>query len=137
MPAYAQRIYSVLGVLRTYAQSSCNLCRTYARRAWSEHEVNRFHGFTYIWSFHMRFIKQAFGESYHHHHLRAHHCLNLYLNLQSTIMNVYLVQTLSLFSLDMIQKTFCKPNEQLFPMGDHAIATYVKKKHIEGETVQK
>ena len=36
-------------------------------------------------------------------------------------MNVDLVQTLSLFSLDIIQKTYCKPNEQLFPMGDHAI----------------
>ena len=129
MPAYAQCIYSVLGVLRTYAQCSCNLCRTYAPRAWSEHEVHRFHGFTYIWSFHMGFIKQAFGESYHHYHLRAHHCLNLYLNIQSTIMNVDLVQTLSLFSLDMIQKTYCKPNEQLFPMGDHAIATYVIKTH--------
>ena len=74
--------------------------------------------------------KQAFDESYHHYNLRAHPCLNLYLNIQSTIMNVDLVQTLSLFSLDMIQKTYCKPNEQLFPMGDHAIATFVIK-HIE------
>ena len=62
-------------------------------------------------------------------HLRAHPCLNLYLNIQSTIMNVDLVQTISLFSLDMIQKMYCKPNEQLFPMGDHAIATYVIKTH--------
>ena len=133
MPAYAQRIYSVLDVWRTYAQRSFHLCRTYARRAWSEHEVHnevhRFNGFTYIWSFYTRFIKQAFGESYHHYHLCAHPCLNLYLNIQSTIMNVDLVQTLSLFSLDMIQKTYCKPNEQLFPMGDHAIATYVIKTH--------
>ena len=43
-------------------QRSCNLCRTYAQRAWSEHEVHRFHGFKYIWSFHTRFNKQAFGE---------------------------------------------------------------------------
>ena len=108
---------------------------TYARRAWSEHEVHRFHGFTYIWSFHTRFIKQVFGESYHNYHLRAHLCLNLYLNIQSTIMNVDLVQTL-LFSLDVVQKTYCKSNEQLFPMGDHAIATYVVK-HIEGENSTK
>ena len=91
----------------------------------------------YIWSFHTGFIKQAFGKSYHHYHLRAHPCLNLYLNIQSTIMNADLVQTLSLFSLDMIQKTYyCKPNEQLFPMGDHAIAIYVIK-HIEGENSTK
>ena len=51
-------------------------------------------------------------------------------------MNVNLVQTLSLFSLDMIQKLHCKPNEQLFPMDDDAIATYVIK-HIEGENSTK
>ena len=50
-----------------------------------------------------RFIRD-FGESYHHYHLRAHPCLNLYRNIQSTIMNVYLAQTI-LFSLDMVQKT--------------------------------
>ena len=50
-------------------------------------------------------------------------------------MNVDLVQTLSFFSLDMIQKTYCT-NEQLFHMGDHAIATYVLK-HIEGENSTK
>ena len=136
MPAYAQHIYSVLDIWRTCAQLSCNLCRTNLHRACGEHKVHRFHGFTYIWSFHTRFIKQAFGESYHHNHLRAHPFLNLYLDIQSTIMNVDLVQTLSLFSLDMIQKTYCKPNEQLFSMGDHAIATYVIK-HIEGENSTK
>ena len=47
-------------------------------------------------------------------------------------MNVDVVQTLSLFSFDMIQKTYWKPNEQLFSMGDHVIATCVIK-HIEGE----
>ena len=80
-------------------QRPCNSCRTYARRVWSEHEVHRFHGFKYIWSFHTRFIKQAFGESYHPYHLHAHPCLNLYLNIQSTIMNVALVQTLLLAHL--------------------------------------
>ena len=74
------------------------------------------------------FIKQAFSESYHHYHLRAHPCLNLYLNIQSTIMNVDLVQTLSLFSLDMIQKHIVN-RMSIFSMGDHANATYVIKTH--------
>ena len=40
--------------------------------------------------------------------------------------------------LYMIQKTYCKPNEQLFPMGDHAIATYVIRHiHVEGENSTK
>ena len=114
--AYASACQCMLSIsiaFLTYEGLTCNILLTYARRVWSEQEVHLFHVFKYIWSFHTRFIKQAFGESYHPYHLHAHPCL--YLNMQSTIINVALVQTL-LFSLDMVQKTYCKPNEQLFPI---------------------
>ena len=58
----------------------------------------------------------------------AHPCLNLYLNIQSTIMNGPCSDSIIIFSwLGMIQKTYCKPNEQLFPMSYRDIATYVIK----------
>ena len=41
--------------------------------------------------------------------------ISIDLNIQSIIITVALVQTL-LFSLDMVQKTYSKPNEQLFPI---------------------
>ena len=48
----------------------------------------------------MRLIKQAFGESYHPYNMHTHPCINLYLIIQSTIMNVALVQTLLLAHLN-------------------------------------
>ena len=80
--AYAnacQPMLSVSVALLTYeglmkVQRSCYLCRTYAQRAWSEHEVHRFHGFKYIWLFQMRFIKQAFREFEIVHIKHDHEC---------------------------------------------------------------
>ena len=126
MSAHAQRIHSVL----TYEGLTRNVRVTYAERM--PGVLGASTKFIDFMASHIsgRFIRDLSNKpsvSHHHYHLRAHPCLNLYLNIQSTIMNVDLVQTL--FSLDMIQKTYCKPNEQLFPMGDHATATYVIKTH--------
>ena len=71
----------------------------------------------------------AFGESYHPYNMHTHPCINLYLIIQSTIMNVALVQTVYYFLLTWYRKHIVNQTGSPFPYGEHAIANYVIKTH--------
>ena len=96
--AYAsacQRMLSVSITFLTYEGLTRNVRVTYAERMPGVLGVSMkfidFMASNIYLSFHRRFIKLAFGDSYHPYNLHARHCVNLYRNIQSTIMNVALV----------------------------------------------
>ena len=117
--AYAsacQRMLSISIAFLTYEGLTCNVLVTYAERMpgvfGASMKFIDFMASNISGRFIRDFIKKIFGESYHPYHLHAHPCL--YLSIQSTIMNVALVQTL-LFSLDMVQKIYCNRMSSSFP----------------------
>ena len=88
---------SVSITFSTYEGITCNVRVTYAERMpgvlGASMKFIHFMASNISGRFIRIFIKLAFGDSYHPYNLHAFPCVNLYRNIQSTIMNVALVKT--------------------------------------------